>query len=115
MDKSKSKKGLGKGLGALFEGVEREAPAPKAEIPEKNDGDGVQVVKIRDIEPNPDQPRRNFDKEKLAVGEFLFDARLHHCEDLGDLGKELANTLHVQTLKRLSEREKGRNVRDYRR
>lgn len=67
MDKSKSKKGLGKGLGALFEGVEREAPAPKAEIPEKSDGDGVQVVKIRDIEPNPDQPRRNFDKEKLAA------------------------------------------------
>ena len=30
------------------------------------------------------------------------DTLLHHCEDLGDLGEELANTLHIQALKCLA-------------
>ncbi|HHV28537.1 ParB/RepB/Spo0J family partition protein [Acetivibrio mesophilus] len=50
-----SKKGLGKGLGALISGAGEE---------EKVDT-GVIEVKINDIEPSFDQPRKNFDTDKL--------------------------------------------------
>lgn len=48
-------KGLGKGIGALLstEG-----------IPE-NTGDSVVELKINDVSPNTDQPRKDFDEEKL--------------------------------------------------
>jgi len=48
-----NKKGLGKGLGALIESA-------------GNEGAGVLELKINDIEPNLDQPRKHFDDEKLA-------------------------------------------------
>ena len=48
-----SGKGLGKGLSALF--GEEMTPEP-----------AVRGIKLRDIEPNPDQPRREFDPEALA-------------------------------------------------
>jgi len=47
------KKGLGKGLGALITTVEEE---------EK----GIREIRINEIEPNEDQPRKHFDGEKLA-------------------------------------------------
>lgn len=47
------KKGLGKGLGALIES-------------ESNDTNGIQELKINEIEPNLNQPRKHFDDEKLA-------------------------------------------------
>ncbi len=47
------KKGLGKGLGALIESVE-------------NENNGVREVRINEIEPNIDQPRKHFNDEKLA-------------------------------------------------
>ena len=46
------KKGLGKGLGALIESEETEKGA-------------IKELKITEIEPNTDQPRRYFDDEKL--------------------------------------------------
>ena len=46
------RKGLGKGLGALITDVE-------------NLGAGVREIKINEIEPNTNQPRKNFDNEKL--------------------------------------------------
>ncbi|HOM02282.1 MAG TPA: ParB/RepB/Spo0J family partition protein [Acetivibrio sp.] len=49
-----SKKGLGKGLGALISGAGEE----------KVDS-GVVEVKINDVEPNSSQPRKYFDTEKL--------------------------------------------------
>jgi len=48
-----AKKGLGKGLDALF-----------AEDTEKN---GVQEVKITEVMPNKNQPRKSFDEEKLEA------------------------------------------------
>ncbi|MBO4243179.1 MAG: ParB/RepB/Spo0J family partition protein [Clostridiales bacterium] len=48
-------KGLGKGLGALL---------PTEGIPE-NAGDSVVELKINDISPNADQPRKDFDVEAL--------------------------------------------------
>ncbi|MCR4436520.1 MAG: ParB/RepB/Spo0J family partition protein [Clostridiales bacterium] len=49
-----NKKGLGKGLGALIISAENE----------NSDAD-VRELKINDIEPSLDQPRKNFDNEKL--------------------------------------------------
>jgi len=49
-----NKKGLGKGLGALISSAGEE----------KVDS-GVIEVKINDIEPNTNQPRKYFDTEKL--------------------------------------------------
>ena len=49
-------KGLGKGLGALM-GDALEEPVQKSPY---------QVLPIHKIEPNPDQPRQDFDEEELA-------------------------------------------------
>lgn len=59
------KKGLGRGLGSLFEDrspIEAEEPA----------GDNVETLRITQIEPNKNQPRRRFDAEKLnALAESI--------------------------------------------
>ena len=53
---AKTQKGLGKGLGALF------ADAPTAEaVPES-----ASTLPVQRLEPNPDQPRRDFDEAALA-------------------------------------------------
>ncbi len=64
-EKKAAKKGLGRGLGAFFDDIEENAvdKAPK-KAEEKN---GVKILKLRDIEPNPDQPRKNFEKDKLEA------------------------------------------------
>ena len=55
------KKGLGKGLGVLFEDNNMEIAEPTA------GGEGGPIlVSISDIEPNREQPRVMFDEEKLA-------------------------------------------------
>jgi ParB family chromosome partitioning protein len=67
--KAKSPKGLGRGLGAFFDNVEAvpvKAPAKK-EVEKSDAENGVMRLKIRDIEPNPDQPRKTFDKDKLEA------------------------------------------------
>jgi ParB family chromosome partitioning protein len=46
------KKGLGKGLGALISSQDEELM-------------GVQEIRINDVEPNSNQPRKSFDDEKL--------------------------------------------------
>lgn len=57
-----AKKGLGKGLGSLFDDnniiddiITQEAP----------DNKGITTISISSIEPNKKQPRRQFDKEKI--------------------------------------------------
>ena len=58
------KSGLGKGLNALFaETLEDEKEEIKVE--EKIDGEVVQTLKITEVEPNRDQPRKQFDEEAL--------------------------------------------------
>ncbi|MDD3504031.1 MAG: ParB/RepB/Spo0J family partition protein [Eubacteriales bacterium] len=49
-------KGLGKGLGALLQTVD---------IPDDKIQDAVMELKITDINPNSEQPRKRFDKDKL--------------------------------------------------
>ena len=58
-----AKKGLGKGLGALLgDGGADDVIAP---VSAKADGDMVTMLKLVDIEPNRNQPRKSFDDEKL--------------------------------------------------
>lgn len=53
------KKGLGRGLDALFESY-------KGEIrPDVKKDSRVQEIKLTDIDPNPKQPRKQFDEEKI--------------------------------------------------
>ena len=47
--------GLGKGLDSLF-----------ADLPETEDVPATGTLPMRDIEPDPEQPRKNFDEEALA-------------------------------------------------
>lgn len=47
-----AKKGLGKGLDILFA---------------EEDSQGITEVKLTDVMPNPNQPRKNFDEEKLQT------------------------------------------------
>ncbi|MEE0800552.1 MAG: ParB/RepB/Spo0J family partition protein [Gemmiger sp.] len=49
--------GLGKGLDSLFEDLP----------PEEGDSADVTHLPLREIEPDPDQPRKNFDEESLAA------------------------------------------------
>lgn len=51
-----AKKGLGKGLDGLF-----------AEAVSDNEEKGVIEVRISEVEPNKNQPRKSFDKEKLET------------------------------------------------
>ncbi|MDP4118827.1 MAG: ParB/RepB/Spo0J family partition protein [Bacillota bacterium] len=55
------KKGLGKGLGALI--ADTDIQVNKANEETKN----VETMRISNIEPNPGQPRTNFDNEKLEA------------------------------------------------
>ena len=48
--------GLGRGLDSLF-----------ADLPEEESSAAVTSLPLRDIEPDPDQPRKNFDEEALAT------------------------------------------------
>ena len=52
-----SNKGLGKGLGALF-----------GDLPEENhESTPYQLLPLYKVEPNPDQPRQDFDEEELQA------------------------------------------------
>ncbi len=58
------KTGLGKGLDALFSDNLRNTEEVK-ETSKEIDGEVVQNIKITQIEPNRNQPRKKFDEEKL--------------------------------------------------
>ncbi|MBO4235115.1 MAG: ParB/RepB/Spo0J family partition protein [Firmicutes bacterium] len=86
---AKQKKGLGRGLSALFEDFstnemennpkkksdtsaiakpetkDKKEPTPKNESPEDFES-AVILVDINDIKPNENQPRKNFDAEKIS-------------------------------------------------
>lgn len=58
-----AKKGLGKGLGALLGDGGAEDVVSKTVVPDIKDA--VVTLKIVDVEPNREQPRKDFDDEKL--------------------------------------------------
>ena len=53
-----SQKGLGKGLGAIFEGFDEVSPSASSPY---------QMLPLHKVEPNPDQPRQDFDEEELSA------------------------------------------------
>jgi ParB family chromosome partitioning protein len=57
MTQMKSRRGLGKGLGALFETVPQEEQTTKSER--------IVELSINRLEPNHEQPRQDFDKDRL--------------------------------------------------
>lgn len=64
-----NKKGLGKGIGALFENNAINNKAINLSITknyEKNDENSILEVDINKIEPNENQPRKAFDEEKIT-------------------------------------------------
>jgi len=60
----KVQRGLGRGLGALLGEDVVEQPA-SGQTPATAEVDAVRMLPIRLIDPNKDQPRRNFDEEAL--------------------------------------------------
>ena len=58
------KAALGKGLGALFGEDAVKSAETNTALTEK---DGVTEISVYDIDPNIDQPRKNFDEEKLKI------------------------------------------------
>lgn len=72
---AKSRKGLGKGLGALFTDTATDTEIPSVDILEdiahasdpKANEKAVVSLKLIDIEPNKDQPRKAFDADKLTA------------------------------------------------
>ena len=48
--------GLGRGLDSLF-----------ADLPEEDTSGGLSTLPVREIEPDPDHPRKNFDEESLSA------------------------------------------------
>ena len=58
------KSGLGKGLDALFSDNLKVEEIPQTPVTEVN-GELVQQLKITEIEPNRNQPRKKFDEDKL--------------------------------------------------
>lgn len=69
--KKPAKKAMGRGLGAFFDDIPEQTSAEQEKTPKKEakieEKSGVKTLKLRDIEPNPEQPRKNFDKEKLEA------------------------------------------------
>ena len=59
-DKKSKQRGLGRGLSALMADVNEDSAAP--EVGEKS---ADLIVPIEKVSPNPDQPRRSFDKQAL--------------------------------------------------
>ncbi len=58
------RKGLGKGLG---KGLNALLPDEPEQIPPAESGEAVTELDILSVEPNPNQPRRDFDKDKLEA------------------------------------------------
>lgn len=72
------KGGLGRGLDALFADVPVKESAAEKNQNEKNsadDRDRVQYIKIHDIMPNANQPRKTFNEEK--IGELADSIKEH--------------------------------------
>ena len=63
MNKKTAPHGLGRGLGALLGDIEEESASLRRE--DVGDSDAVRELSLSDIDINPDQPRKNFDEDKL--------------------------------------------------
>lgn len=69
------KKGLGKGLDALFSSSEINTQEIEVIKTDENIEKGISYININDIKPNKDQPRKTFDEEK--IGELAESIKEH--------------------------------------
>lgn len=60
------KKGLGKGLDALFASTEINTKEININNTSENADNGISYININDIKPNESQPRKTFDEEKIG-------------------------------------------------
>ena len=63
---SSSKRGLGRGLGALIVSTEASTNPASPEVVAQADAGGIQLLAVDKISANPHQPRNHFDPEQLA-------------------------------------------------
>lgn len=84
--KKSGRSGLGRGLGSLFSDAEEEygnafelreteSVAVKVELPEEKDGNTSTEISVELIDPNANQPRKNFDE--VAMSELANSIRMH--------------------------------------
>lgn len=57
--------GLGKGLDSLIPANKTAKPVKKEELEKKSENSGPIMMKINDVEPNREQPRKNFEEDAL--------------------------------------------------
>ena len=69
------KKGLGKGLDALFANTEINTKEITISNTAENVENGISYININDIKPNEGQPRKTFDEEK--IGELADSIQVH--------------------------------------
>ena len=62
---ARGKSGLGRGLDALLGGIPEDAAQTNPLMSQAETGDAVVSIRLGDIDPNRDQPRRRFDEEAL--------------------------------------------------
>ena len=62
---AKAKGGLGRGLDALLGGLGEEEVNPLVTAPRPQSGDAVVSIRLSDIDPNRDQPRKRFSEEAM--------------------------------------------------
>ena len=78
------KKGLGKGLDSLIpDNKSMKSVTSEKTVESKEDAaakSGVQVMKINEVEPNRDQPRKNFDEDALLeLSDSIKQFGVLHC------------------------------------
>ena len=61
----KVQRGLGRGLDALLGGLGEEEVNPLVTAPRPQSGDAVVSIRLSDIDPNRDQPRKRFSEEAM--------------------------------------------------
>lgn len=89
------RKVMGKGIGVLFSDMDlggSENIDIFKDLNEETDENSIKNIRIRDIEPNKNQPRKNFDKEKL---EILSESIKNHGIVQPVLVKETANSTYM--------------------
>ena len=69
------KGGLGKGIDSLIMDKVNTKPAPKSEAMPEPNGEKVFYVNIQKVEPNKEQPRKNFDQD--AILELSESIKIH--------------------------------------
>ena len=102
------KTGLGKGLDALFGGVSINEQPQETVVEEKSEiNDNLKSLKITEVEPNRDQPRKQFKQEALedlgAIQAILRKAEKKDGPVITESGNVILDTKFVEIYDGLEE------------